>query len=51
MLKFAPDSVIDFFAPAVGDGVLYVEWQWSGSFGGALRLADGSLIPSIRTTA
>jgi len=46
MLKFAPDSVIEFLAPAAGDGVLYLEWMWSGSFAGALRLADGSLIPS-----
>jgi hypothetical protein len=46
MLKFAPDSVIDFFAPAIRDGVLYLEWLWSGSFEGALRLPDGCLIPS-----
>ncbi len=34
MLKFAPDSNIDFFAPAVGDGVLLsgvdVEWKLRG---------------------
>ena len=46
MLKFAPDSVIDFYAPALRDGVVYLEWLWTGSFDGALRLADGSLIPS-----
>jgi hypothetical protein len=46
MLKFAPDSVIEFCAPALRDGVLYLEWLWGGSFEGALRLADGSLVPS-----
>ncbi|MDX1888911.1 nuclear transport factor 2 family protein [Mycolicibacterium sp. 050158] len=46
MLKFAPDSVIEFLAPAVRGGVLYLEWVWGGSFEGALRLVDGSLIPS-----
>jgi len=46
MLKFAPDSVIDFYAPAVRDGGLYLQWLWSGSFEGALRLPDGALIPS-----
>ncbi|WP_328353127.1 nuclear transport factor 2 family protein [Mycobacterium sp. NBC_00419] len=46
MLKFAPDSVIEFSAPAARDGVLYLEWLWDGSFEGSLRLADGSLIPS-----
>lgn len=46
MLKFAPDSVIEFVAPATHDGLLYLEWVWSGTFEGALKLADGSLIPS-----
>ncbi|MCV7226487.1 nuclear transport factor 2 family protein [Mycolicibacterium komossense] len=46
MLKFAPDSVIEFSAPAARDGVVYLEWLWDGSFQGALRLADGSLLPS-----
>jgi hypothetical protein len=46
MLKFAPDSVIVFSAPAMRDGVLYLEWLWSGSFEGTLRLPDGLLIPS-----
>lgn len=45
MLKFAPDSVIEFFAPAARGDVLYLEWLWHGSFDGALRLADGSVIP------
>lgn len=46
MLKFAPDSDIEFYAPAARDGVLYLEWIWSGSFQGSLQLADGSLIAS-----
>lgn len=46
MLKFAPDSVIEFCAPAAQHGVLYLEWLWEGSFEGSLQLADGSLIPS-----
>jgi len=46
MLKFAPDSVIEFSAPAAHHGVLYLEWLWGGSFEGSLQLADGSLIPS-----
>ena len=46
MLNFAPDSLIEFCAPAHRDGVVYLEWLWSGSFEGALRLADGSLVPS-----
>lgn len=46
MLKFAPDSVIEFHSPAARHGVLYLEWLWSGSFQGQLRLADGSEIPS-----
>src|SRR5437762_1008832 len=46
MLKFAPDSVIEFCAPAAHHGVLYLEWLWAGSFEGSLQLADGSLIPS-----
>jgi SnoaL-like polyketide cyclase len=44
MLKFAPDSAIHFYAPAAHDGHLYLEWLWSGSFGGPLRLQDGSTI-------
>jgi steroid delta-isomerase-like uncharacterized protein len=42
MLKFAPDSAIEFCAPAAHDGRLYLEWLWSGSFGGPLRLPNGS---------
>ncbi|MUL67870.1 hypothetical protein BOO86_25590 [Mycobacterium sp. CBMA 234] len=41
MLKFAPDSVIEFTEPATQQGRIYMEWTWSGSFAGALRLRDG----------
>jgi hypothetical protein len=44
MLKFAPDSVIDFYQPASHDGRLYLEWLWSGSFDGPLRLPNGTSI-------
>jgi hypothetical protein len=44
MLKFAPDSVIDFCQPAAHDGRLYLEWLWSGSFDGPLRLPNGTSI-------
>jgi hypothetical protein len=46
MLKFAPDSVIEFSAPAAQDGRLYLEWLWSGSFAGPLKLRDGRLVPA-----
>jgi steroid delta-isomerase-like uncharacterized protein len=46
MLKFAPDSAIEFSAPAAQDGRLYLEWVWSGSFAGPLKLRDGRLIPA-----
>lgn len=47
MLKFAPDSVIEFRSPCAADGRLYLEWVWSGTFEGTLRLPDGS---SVRST-
>lgn len=47
MLKFAPDSVIEFNNGCAADGRLYLEWMWSGTFEGALRLPDGS---SVRST-
>src|ERR1700758_3954722 len=46
MLKFAPDSVIDFSNACAADGQLYLEWVWSGTFEGALRLPDGSSVQS-----
>jgi steroid delta-isomerase-like uncharacterized protein len=46
MLKFAPDSVIEFSDACATDGRLYLEWVWSGTFEGALRLPDGSSVQS-----
>jgi hypothetical protein len=46
MLKFAPDSVIEFSNACALDGRLYLEWVWSGRFDGALRLPDGSVLRS-----
>jgi steroid delta-isomerase-like uncharacterized protein len=46
MLKFAPDSVIEFGYGCAADGRLYLEWVWSGTFEGALRLPDGSSVQS-----
>jgi steroid delta-isomerase-like uncharacterized protein len=48
MLKFAPDSVIEFSDACAADRRLYLEWVWSGTFEGALRLPDGS---SVQSTA
>jgi steroid delta-isomerase-like uncharacterized protein len=44
MLKFAPDSVIEFSNPCAANGRLYLEWVWSGTFDGALRLPDGTMV-------
>lgn len=44
MLKFAPNSAITFYAPAAQHGSLYLEWSWSGTFRGSLRLPDGTAI-------
>jgi steroid delta-isomerase-like uncharacterized protein len=44
MLKFAPDSVIDFSDACASDGQVYLQWIWSGTFHGALRLADGKTV-------
>ena len=46
MLKFAPDSVIEFSDACAADGRLYLGWVWSGTFEGALRLPDGSSVES-----
>jgi hypothetical protein len=46
MLKFAPDSVIEFSDACAADGLLYLQWVWSGTFVGALRLPDGSSVQS-----
>jgi steroid delta-isomerase-like uncharacterized protein len=47
MLKFAPDSAIEFSDACAADGRLYLQWIWSGTFEGALRLPDGSSVESI----
>jgi SnoaL-like domain len=47
MLKFAPDSVIEFGDACAAGGRLYLQWIWSGTFEGALRLPDGT---SVRST-
>jgi steroid delta-isomerase-like uncharacterized protein len=46
MLKFAPDSDIEFSDACACDGRLYLQWVWSGTFEGALRLPDGSSVQS-----
>ena len=46
MLKFAPDSVIEFSDASTTDGRLYLQWVWSGTFEGALRLPDGWSVKS-----
>jgi steroid delta-isomerase-like uncharacterized protein len=46
MLKFAADSAIDFSDACAADDRLYLQWVWSGTFGGALRLPDGSSVES-----
>jgi steroid delta-isomerase-like uncharacterized protein len=49
MLKFAPDSVIEFSDACAADGRLYLQWFWSGTFTGALRLPDGLLVEATGT--
>lgn len=44
MLKFSPDSVIDFSSPAVQEDRLYLEWTWSGSIDKPLRLPSGQFV-------
>jgi steroid delta-isomerase-like uncharacterized protein len=46
MLKFAPDSAIEFSDACACDGRLYLLWVWSGTFEGVLRLPDGSSVES-----
>jgi steroid delta-isomerase-like uncharacterized protein len=46
MLKFAPDSAIEFSDACAADGRLYLQWIWSGTFEGALPLPDGSSVES-----
>ncbi|MCP3810924.1 nuclear transport factor 2 family protein [Mycobacteriaceae bacterium Msp059] len=44
MLKFSPDSLIEFSQPAVQDDRAYYEWTWSGSINGPLRLPSGDQV-------
>jgi steroid delta-isomerase-like uncharacterized protein len=44
MLKFAPDSAIEFSEACAADGRLYLQWVWRGTFEGTLRLPDGSSV-------
>jgi steroid delta-isomerase-like uncharacterized protein len=44
MLKFAPDSVVEFGDGCAAGGRLYLDWVWSGSFRGSLRLPRGSIV-------
>jgi hypothetical protein len=46
MLKFAPDSAIEFSNGCAGGSRLYLEWVWSGTFEGTLGLPDGSSVQS-----
>lgn len=50
MLKFAPDSVVEFSGPCAADGRLYLEWVWSGTFDGTLRLPDGKTLVATGKT-
>lgn len=50
MLKFAPDSRIDFYDRAAEDGKLYLEWTWSGSITGPLRLPSGGHLDAAGKT-
>ena len=50
MLKFAPDSAIEFSDACAADGRLYLQWIWSGTFEGAVRLPDGSSVKSTGAT-
>jgi hypothetical protein len=44
MLRFSPDSVIEFGDGHACDGRLYLDWVWSGTVTGALRLRSGKLV-------
>jgi steroid delta-isomerase-like uncharacterized protein len=46
MLRFAPDSLIEFSDACAAESRLYLEWVWSGTFEGAMRLPDGSSVES-----
>jgi hypothetical protein len=44
MLSFAPDSAIEFGDGHAADGHLYLDWVWSGTVTGPLRLRSGKLV-------
>lgn len=44
MLSFAPDSLIEFGDGRASDGYLHLDWTWSGTFAGPLRLRSGTLV-------
>lgn len=50
MLKFAPDSAIEFSDACAANGRLYLQWVWSGTFDGVLRLPDGSSVKPTGAT-
>ena len=49
MLKFAPDSAIEFSDACATDGRLYLQWIWGGTFQGSLRLPDGASVEATGT--
>ncbi len=50
MLKFAPDSEIEFYDAVAADGLTYLEWTWRGSVTGPLRLPTGALVDATGNT-
>jgi hypothetical protein len=46
MLRFAPDSVVEFGDACAAGGHPYLQWVWSGTFDGALRLPDSKSVDS-----
>jgi steroid delta-isomerase-like uncharacterized protein len=50
MSMFAPDSAIRFSDGCAADGRLYLEWVWSGTANGALRLPDGTTVAATGRT-
>ena len=44
MLRFSPDSVIEFGDGHASDGQLYLDWVWTGTVTGPLRLRSGKVV-------
>jgi len=44
MLKFAPDSIVEFGDSHTAGDRLHMEWTWTGSFAAPLRLRSGELV-------